>query len=83
MVDLNWRQQIVEDQIILEETEMKKLQRQYQLELNHLKRIAKKRDLSKAGEAEFQKQYDRVKACQEMLVRAENMSVNPTKRTKS
>jgi hypothetical protein len=74
LTDLNWRQQIVEEQIKLdEEIEMTMLQRQYQLELNHLKRIAKKRDLSADGEKEFQKQFDRVKACQEMVVRQENL----------
>jgi hypothetical protein len=72
-MDLNWRQEIIEQEIELDqELEMKKIERQYQLELNHLKRIAAKRDLSPSGEAEFKKQFDRVKACQEMVVRLES-----------
>lgn len=50
----------------------RQLYAKYMLELNKLKRLAKTSDFTPEGDAKYNKQYQRVKAAYELMLRAES-----------
>lgn len=51
---------------------MNLFERKYQLELNKLKRLAASKDFTPEGSRRYQKQFERVKAAYEIVLREES-----------
>lgn len=70
MIDLKWRESIVDEAI--QEDNMSILEKQYQLELGLLNNLLKRNDHSPTGVRAFEKQFQRVNECAELLRQAKS-----------